>query len=127
MPSLRAMKSRVLPPPLHSLKQFQTFLDKLTRNCVGFSPLWIGHGPLSVSPLLLKRSSKLYRPRTCSMVMPDLTALKSMNLFLDMVSPVYGCEEQSRFTKVNRIWGNRIAALRNAGDVENCRKRQVGR
>src|SRR5207302_11515757 len=57
--SIRAMKSRTLPPCLHSLKQFQMFLEMLTRNWVGFSPLWIGHGPLRLSPLLLKRSSRL--------------------------------------------------------------------
>src|ERR1035437_7951018 len=44
--SIRAMKSRALPPCLHSLKQFQMFLLMLTRNCVGLLPLWMGHGPL---------------------------------------------------------------------------------
>jgi len=39
----------VLPPCLHSLKQFQTFLLTLTRNCVGLLPLWIGQGPLKLS------------------------------------------------------------------------------
>ena len=47
--SIRAMKSRTLPPCLHSLKQFQMFLLMLTRNCVGLLPLWIGHGPLRLS------------------------------------------------------------------------------
>ena len=57
-PSILAMKSRVFPPCLHSLKQFQTFLDRLTRNCVGLDPLWMGHGPLKLSPLRLNLSSK---------------------------------------------------------------------
>src|SRR5581483_9525495 len=52
-PSIRAMKSRVLPPCLHSLKQFQTFLLVLTRNCVGLLPLWMGQTPLKLSPLRL--------------------------------------------------------------------------
>jgi hypothetical protein len=36
------MKSRTLPPCLHSLKQFQMFLLMLTRNWVGLLPLWMG-------------------------------------------------------------------------------------
>src|ERR1039457_2652912 len=47
--SILAMKSRTLPPCLHSLKQFQMFLLMLIRNCVGLLPLWIGHGPLKLS------------------------------------------------------------------------------
>jgi hypothetical protein len=54
--SLRATKSMMLPPHLHSLKQFQQFLEMLTRNCVGLSPLYNGHDPLRLSPLRLKRS-----------------------------------------------------------------------
>src|SRR5690242_7732237 len=49
--SILAMKSRELPPPLHSLKQFQRFLLTLTRNWVGLLPLWMGQGPLKLSPL----------------------------------------------------------------------------
>ena len=48
---MRAMKSTTLPPCLHSLKQFQRFLLRLTRNCVGFVPLWMGQQPLRLSSL----------------------------------------------------------------------------
>src|ERR1035437_9637153 len=56
--SISAMKSRTLPPCLHSLKQFQMFLMRLTRNCVGLLPLWMGHGPLRLSVPRLNFSSR---------------------------------------------------------------------
>src|ERR1035438_8334527 len=55
--SIRQIKSSVLPPCLHSLKQFQMFFSVSTRNCVLLVPLWMGHGPLNEWPVRLKVSS----------------------------------------------------------------------
>src|ERR1700730_4261576 len=38
IPSFSATKSRMLPPRLQLPKQFQQFLLRLTRNCVGLLP-----------------------------------------------------------------------------------------
>jgi len=55
--SILVDESRALPPCLHSLKQFQSFLEMLTLNCVGLS-LVNGHGPLSY-PAPLERVKKV--------------------------------------------------------------------
>src|SRR5205085_11166239 len=52
--SRRLTKSRMFPPDLQSPKQFQQFFFTLTRNCVGFVPLWSGHAPVRLSPFWLR-------------------------------------------------------------------------